>query len=299
MAYGTPASEDDIEPYLTHIKKGRKPSTAEIEDLKRRYRAVGAHSPLLAITANQTSKLEAALNSKGIKAPVYFGMKHWYPYIADTVPKILKLGTRRLVGLVLSPHYSRVGVGEYKTILQRSVANSQIKVEFIDSWHNNSLLHQAIGEKISDALVKLPTNTKTHVLFTAHSIPERIITEGDPYSSQLLDSCKAVAKLTGLERWSLAYQSASHTADKWLGPDILDALVSLDKPVNVLVVPIGFVTDHLEILYDIDIEAQTFAKSREINLRRTDSLNTSPTFIAALADVISTRIRKQSMSELT
>lgn len=290
LAHGTPASEGEIEPYLTHIKRGRKPSTAEIEDLKRRYREIGGNSPLLEITSAQASKLELALNSKGIKSPVYFGMKHWHPYIAETVSKILKLEIHRLVSLVLAPHYSSTSIEEYKSALQRSLAHSQIEVEFIDSWHDNSLFHQAVNEKISEALKKLPKDERTQVLFTAHSLPERIVTDGDPYPSQLLDSCKAVAKLANIENWSFAYQSAGHTTSKWLGPDILEALGSLGRGLNVLVVPIGFVSDHLEVIYDIDIEAREFARSRGINLRRTESLNASPSFIAALADIVSSRI---------
>jgi ferrochelatase len=288
MAYGTPSNQDDIEPYLTDIIRGRRPTTAEIEDLKRRYREIGGHSPLQEITAAQASKLESVLNSEGIKVPVHFGMKHWHPYIAETAQNFLKSGIHRLIGLVLAPHYSSMSIGGYKNILQSSLANSQIEIDFIDSWSDNPIYHQAVTEKILKALKKFPNDKQ--VLFTAHSLPERIITEGDPYSSQLLASCEAVAKLSKIEKWSFAYQSAGHTPDKWLGPDILEALESFGNSGNVLIVPIGFVSDHLEILYDIDVEAQTFARTRGINLQRTESLNISPTFIAALADVVRNRI---------
>jgi ferrochelatase len=295
MAYGTPRSEHDIEPYLTDIKRGRKPTETEIEDLKKRYREIGGRSPLLEITAAQASKLEAALNSKGIIAHVYFGMRHWHPHITEAVTEILKLETRKVVALVLAPHYSGMSIGEYKLILKNSLANSQIEIEFIDNWHNNPLLNHAFKEKIIEALKRFPRSVKTEILFTAHSLPERIITDGDPYPMQLLESCKAVASLVNIERWSLAYQSAGHTRDKWLGPDILEVLGRLPKHANVLVVPIGFVSDHIEILYDIDVEAQAFARSRGINLIRTESLNTSPAFINALADVVSSRIEQNEL----
>ncbi|HKM79126.1 MAG TPA: ferrochelatase [Candidatus Bathyarchaeia archaeon] len=288
MAYGTPSNQNDIEPYLTDIKRGRKPTTAEIEDLKRRYREIGGHSPLQEITAAQASKLESTLNLEGIAVPVHFGMKHWHPYISETAQNFLKSGIRRLISLVLAPHYSNMSIGGYKNILQSSLANSQIEIDFIDSWYNSPIYHQAVSEKILKALKKFPSDKQ--VLFTAHSLPERIITEGDPYSSQLLSSCEAVAKLSKIEKWSFAYQSAGHTHEKWLGPDILEALGSIGNSGNVLVVPIGFVSDHLEILYDIDVEAQTFARARGINLQRTESLNASPAFIAALADIVRNRI---------
>jgi ferrochelatase len=297
MAYGTPRSEHEIEPYLTDIKRGRKPTGPEIEDLKKRYREIGGRTPLLEITAAQASKLEAALNSKGISVRVYFGMKHWHPHITEAVTELLKLETRKVAALVLAPHYSRMSIGEYKVILENSLVNSQIEIEFIDHWHNNPFLRHAFKEKITEALKRFPRNVKIEILFTAHSLPERIITDGDSYPMQLLESCKAVASLVNIETWSLAYQSASHTRDKWLGPDILETLARLPKHTNVLVVPIGFVSDHLEILYDIDVEARTFARSRGINLLRTESLNTSPTFINALVDVVSSRIKQHESQE--
>lgn len=290
MAYGTPTNENDIEAYLTDIKRGRKPTTGEIDDLKRRYQKIGGHSPLQEITAAQASKLESTLNSQGIKISVHFGMRHWHPYIIEAAQSILRPEIGKVIGLVLAPHYSKMSVGAYNTILKDSLANSQIEVDFIDSWSDNPTYHHAVSEKISLALSNFPKDGDAQVLFTAHSLPEKIIADGDPYEYQLLASCKAVASLSKLEKWSFAYQSASHTKDKWLGPDILEALETVPKSSNVLVVPIGFVSDHLEILYDIDVEAQDFAKAHGINLQRTESLNTSPSFIAALADVVRDRI---------
>jgi ferrochelatase len=291
MAYGTPLSEDEIEAYLTDIRRGRRPTSDQVEDLKRRYREIGGHSPLLEITKAQAFALEQQLHSKGSQAQVYYGMKHWHPYVSETVQDILKLHVQKLVGLVLAPHYSRVSIGGYRELLQRALKNSMnIEVDFVESWYNNVLFHQAVAEKVSDAVKQFTSESNITFLFTAHSLPERIIAEGDPYPIQLLESCKSVASLANIARWSFAYQSAGQTGENWLGPDILEVLRNMPPRSNVLVIPIGFVADHLEILYDIDVEAQALAKSSNITLCRTRSLNTSPKFIAALVDIVSSRL---------
>jgi ferrochelatase len=187
-----------------------------------------------------------------------------------------------------------MSVGGYRKALQSALMNSEnIDVDFVESWHNNAIFHNAIAEKVSEALKKFPPDADISVLFSAHSLPERIIAEGDPYPTQLLQSCEAVAKLVNLEKWYFAYQSAGQTGEKWLGPDILEVLGKMTTKSSVLVVPIGFVADHLEILYDIDVEARSFAKSRDITLRRTDSLNTSPKFISALTGIVSNELTSQ------
>jgi len=291
MAYGTPSSENEIEPYLANIKRGQKPTLEQVEDLKRRYREIGGHSPLLEITKAQAFELEQRLHSKKIRVQVYHGMKHWHPYISETVQEILKVGVHRIVGLALSPHYSRMSIGGYRESLQMALMNStNVRVDFVDSWYDNLLFQDAVAEKVSNAFEKFPPDADINVLFTAHSLPERIIAEGDPYPIQLLESCEAVARLTNIERWSFAYQSAGQTGEKWLGPDILEVLGKIAAKSNVLVVPIGFVTDHLEILYDIDVEARALAESHKITLHRTESLNTSPKFITALADIVGNRL---------
>ena len=287
MAYGTPTSDDEIESYLTSIRRGRPPSVDQVEDLKRRYTIIGGHSPLLEITKAQACALEQQLNSNGIQAHVYYGMKHWHPYISETVQQIVTTGVRRILGLVLAPHYSSMSSGEYKKLLNRALINSKnIQVDFIDSWYNNSLFHEAVAEKVKNGITKFPSKTNVHTLFTAHSLPRRMIDQGDPYSTQLIESCKAVTALTNIENWTLAYQSAGETGEEWLGPDILTVLKNMVVRSNVLVVPIGFVADHLEILYDIDVEAQAVARSHNILMQRTGSLNTSPKFIAALTDIV-------------
>jgi ferrochelatase len=298
MAYGTPNSENDVEAYLTEIRRGQKPGPDAVEDLKERYRKIGGRSPLLDITIAQASALENVLNSDGVKAKVYVGMKHWHPYIGEVVPKIAADGFSRIIAIALAPHYSQIGIGGYRQALDKAVGPShQLQVDFVESWYDHPQFHRAVAERVAEALAQFPVQArkKVEVIFTAHSLPERILEENDPYPKQFHDSCVAVADLLKINHWSSAYQSAGKTGEKWLGPDILEALEKLSSHVkhfggNVLVVPIGFVADHLEILYDIDVEAQFFAKGHGLNLKRTQSLNTNPAFISALADVVRKRL---------
>jgi len=294
MAYGTPDSMNDIEPYLADIRRGRKPTPEAVEDLKRRYLRIGGKSSLLEITKAQASAVEKQLSSRGVSTRVYVGMKHWHPYIREVVPQIAGDGYDRIVGLVLAPHYSQMSAGGYEQALHEAVHPwSKLSVDFVESWYDNPLFHQAVKEKISDVLAKFAEPEKAELLFTAHSLPERILTMKDPYPTQLASSCSSVAGLLGRKKWSFAYQSAGQTNEKWLGPDLIEYLRGLnrkDRPAGVLVDPIGFVADHLEILYDIDVEAQEFARSIDLELKRTESLNTSPTFISALTDIVSKRV---------
>lgn len=294
MAYGAPSSEDEIEAYLTDIRGGRKPSAEAVGGLKERYRKVGGRSPLLEITRAQATALEKTLNSMGAMVRVYIGMKHWHPYIGEVVPTILIDGLRRITGLPMAPHYSSLSTGGYKQALEKALEGlGQVQVDFIESWCDNPLFHQALAEKIKDSLRQFPESAKVQVIFTSHSLPDRILQQNDPYPKQLQSSCEAVAKLSRIDNWSFAYQSAGKTNEKWLGPDILEALNELSlkgDTDHVLVVPIGFVADHLEILHDIDFEAQLFASARGLNLKRTESLNASPAFINALADVVHKRL---------
>jgi ferrochelatase len=297
MAYGTPRSIDEIEPYLTDIRKGRKPSSQTVEELKERYRKIGGKSPLLEITNEQASALETSLKSRGLDAHVYVGMKHWHPYIREVVPKIVDDGYRRIVALALAPHYSEISVGGYRQALQEALYNvPNVELDFVESWSDNSLFHEAMTKKVKEVLKKLPTSSEIQLVFTAHSLPERILEKNDPYPDQLRSSCQAVATLLNVSDWVLAYQSAGQTDEKWLGPDILEVLAQLSSNSNgtgnVVVVPIGFVSDHLEILYDIDIQAQDFAKTHRLNLVRTESLNATPTFITALVDIVVKRLNR-------
>jgi ferrochelatase len=291
MAYGTPNSEYDIEPYLADIRGGRKPTPAAVEDLKERYRKIGGRSPLLDISNAQASALERALSKHGVSAGVYVGMKHWHPYIREVVPEIVDDGIHQIIALALAPHYSHISVGGYKRALDQALsADANLSADFVESWYDNPLFHRAVAERVRVAMDQLPSDVE--FLFTAHSLPERILERNDPYPSQLRSSCQAVADILKLDHWSFAYQSAGQTAEKWLGPDILEWLQDFSqrrRATNVLVVPIGFVADHLEILYDLDVEAKEFANAHGLNLMRTESLNTTGPFISALADIALTR----------
>jgi ferrochelatase len=286
MAYGTPSSDDEIAPYLADIRRGHPPSPEAVEELKQRYAKIGGRSPLLEITRTQASALQQQLNEGGVEAIVYFGMKHWHPYINETVPKILQDGHERVVALALTPYYSQISIGGYKQALHKALSGSEIRLDFVESWHDNPIFHEAVAEKAGNALNKFPAHERVDVIFTAHSLPERILETGDPYPSQIQTSSQAVADMLGVSHWSLAYQSAGMTNEKWLGPDILEELKSRGAGSNVLIVPIGFVSDHLEILYDIDVKARALAKSRGLTLVRSESLNASPTFIRALAEIV-------------
>jgi ferrochelatase len=294
MAYGTPASMDQIEPYLTDIRRGRKPTVEAVEDLKNRYLRIGGRSPLLEITKAQASALNKHLSSDGVGTQVYFGMKHWHPYIQEVVPQIISDGYDRIIGLVLAPHYSQISIEGYKQALAKAVSGSgRLKVDFVEGWYDHPLFHRAVQEKIRDSLGLFAEPEKVELLFTAHSLPERILRMKDPYPNQVQSSCRSVVALLKRKEWSFAYQSAGQTEDKWLGPDLIEYLRRLQLPrcvPGVLVVPIGFVADHLEILYDIDVEAFEFAQSTGLNLKRTESLNISPTFISALASVVRKRV---------
>jgi ferrochelatase len=288
MAYGTPDSIEDIEPYLTDIRRGGKPTPEAVRELKSRYRRIGGRSPLLEITRAQASALERKLVSEGVDARVYFGMKHWHPYVREVVPQIINDGFSRVIGLALAPHYSKISIGGYKRAFDEANAG-RLEADFVESWYDNPLFHAAVAEKITEALTCFPDAENVELLFTAHSLPERILQQNDPYPNQLQSSCKAVAAILKREHWSFAYQSAGMTQEKWLGPDVLETLGQLSKRnglEGVLVVPIGFVADHLEILYDIDVEAQEYARNQGLRLERTASLNASPLFIDALSDVV-------------
>jgi len=291
MAYGTPNSVEEIEPYLTDIRRGSKPSPEAVQEIKNRYSRIGGRSPLLEITRAQASALERKLQSEGREARVYFGMKHWHPYIREVVPQIINDGFRRVIGLALAPHYSQISIGGYKRAFEEANAG-RLKADFVESWYDNPLFHAAVAEKITQAFTRFPDSKNVELLFTAHSLPERILQQNDPYPNQLQSSCKAVAEILKREHWSFAYQSAGMTLERWLGPDILETLGQLSRRNDldgVLIVPIGFVADHLEILYDIDVEAQEYARNHGLRLERTESLNASPIFIDALFDVVRKR----------
>ena len=277
MAYGSPSRAEDIQAYLTDIRGGRPVSAEAVEELTERYRRIGGSSPLNEIAERQRAALERELGLS-----VFVGMKHWRPRIAEAAERALAGGAERIVGLVLAPHYSAISIGGYRRQLEEAVAG-RAELLFVDSWHDHEPLIDLLAERIRGA--------GGHVVFTAHSLPARILDEGDPYRDQLLETSRLIAERAGIGNWSFAFQSASATGEPWLGPDILEELERLHGKgaEDVLVAPIGFVSDHLEILWDIDVEAREKAAELGLELDRIESLNDDPAFIAGLAAIVRAR----------
>jgi ferrochelatase len=293
LAYGSPETPDQVEPYFRHIRGGRAPSPEAVENLQQRYAAIGGRTPLLAITTETARGLQSALDAR---APgeyrTYVGMKHWHPFIGDVIPQIAADGVRRVVAVVLAPHYSRMSVGGYRQYVQDANAKlgAPMEIAFVESWHLRPEFVGLMADRVRDGLAAFPPRERdeTRVVFSAHSLPVRIRTWDDPYESQLLASCAAVAREAGLTRWDFAWQSAGHTGEPWLGPDIVDYLGELHAAGvrSVLSVPIGFVSEHLEVLFDIDREAVTRAESLGMTLRRTRMPNATPELIAVLDAIV-------------
>ncbi len=273
MAYGSPARLEDIPAYLQDIRGGRPVSPTLVAEVVERYRRIGG-SPLNEITERQRAALERELG-----LPAYVGMKHWQPRISEAVEQAMAAGAERIVGLVLAPHYSRVSIGGYRARLEEALAD-RAELVFVESWHDHGPFVDVVTERLR--------NTTAHVVFTAHSLPERLLVEGDPYGDQLLETSRLVADRAGVESWSFAFQSASPTGEPWLGPDILDELDALDDRGvrDVLLAPVGFVSDHLEILWDLDVEARERAAALGLTLDRIESPNDDPAFIRGLAELV-------------
>jgi protoporphyrin/coproporphyrin ferrochelatase len=274
MAYGSPGRIEDIRQYLEDIREGRPVSDEAVDELTERYRRIGGRSPLDDITERQRAALERELG-----VPVHVGMKHWRPRIAEAVEGALEGGAEHVVGVVLAPHYSALSIAGYRERLERAL-DGRAELQFFESWHDHGPFLDVLADRVR--------GTGAHVVFTAHSLPERILGMGDPYRDQLLETSRLVADRAGLERWSFAFQSASATGEPWLGPDILEELDSLAAAGvrAVLVCPIGFVSDHLEILWDLEVEARERAAELGLELDRIESLNDDPAFIAALAALV-------------
>jgi ferrochelatase len=281
MAYGSPSGPEDVRPYLEDVRGGRPVSDEAVEELAQRYLRIGGRSPLDDVTEAQRAALEQELG-----VPVFVGMKHWRPRIAEAVEAALGAGATRIVGLVLAPHYSGLSIGGYRQRLEEAL-DGRAELVLVESWHDEPAFVEVLAERVR--------GTDAWVVFTAHSLPERILADGDPYREQLLETARLVAALAGLETWSFAFQSASSTGEPWLGPDVLEELERLraDGVDKVLVAPVGFVSDHLEILWDLDVEACEKAEELCLELARIESLNDDPAFVRALANVVERAREKQ------
>jgi ferrochelatase len=276
MAYGSPERLMDVPAYYADIRGGRPIDPGHLENLVARYRRLGIEesNPLNAITEATRAALEQELG-----LPVFTGMKHWMPRIADAAEAALAGGAEALVGLVLAPHYSRLSIAGYRTLLEQAVAG-RASILFVESWHDERGFVELLADRVR--------GTGAHVVFTAHSLPARILADGDPYRDQLLETSELVAASAGIEHWSFSFQSESPTGEPWLGPDILDHLDDLHGQgvERVLVCPVGFVSDHLEIRWDIDTEAKDRARELGLELERIELPNDDPRFVQVLAGIV-------------
>jgi protoporphyrin/coproporphyrin ferrochelatase len=277
MAYGSPERLDDVPAYYADIRGGRPIAPENLEDLVSRYRRLGIEdsNPLNAITEETRARLSDALS-----LPVFTGMKHWAPHIDEAASHAVGTGAKTVVGLVLAPHYSALSIKGYREQLE-SALDGRAALEFVESWHDDAGFVAFLAERIR--------GTDRHVVFTAHSLPARILELGDPYRDQLLETSQLVASAAGVDDWSFSFQSESPTGEPWLGPDILDHLTALHEAGTdrVLVCPVGFVSDHLEIRWDIDTEAQERAAELGMELDRIRMPNAEPGFVDVLAAIVS------------
>jgi ferrochelatase len=280
MAYGSPDRLEDVPAYYADIRGGRPISPERLEELVERYRRLGIEdrNPLNEITEQTRKALEEAL-----RLPVYTGMRHWRPRIADAAGRALAGGARTIVGVVLAPHYAAMSIGAYRRQLEEA-AGDRADVAFVERWGAEPGYVELLAERIR--------GTGAHVVFTAHSLPARILDAGDPYLDELLETSRLTAGRAQVDEWSFSFQSASPTGEPWLGPDILDHLEDLHGQGvrDVLVCPIGFVSDHLEVRWDIDIEAQEKANELGMTLRRIEMPNADPAFVGVLKMLVEKHI---------
>jgi ferrochelatase len=293
MAYGTPTTPADVEPYYTRIRHGRPPTPELLKELQDRYNDLGGTSPLAARTAAQVAGIAAELERRFPgQFDVRFGSKYEPPMIEDVAPSFVADGFEHVIGLVLAPHSSSMSTTQYMD-RARACLGEHLRLSEIHSWWEVPAFIDIIAQRVNEALATIPAERRatTEVLFSAHSLPEKILANGDTYPEQLRSSAQLAADAAGLASWDLAWQSAGRTADPWIGPDILDVLREKHSAgiTDVVSCPIGFVSDHLEVLFDIDIQAQELSHELGINLVRTVSLNDDPAFLAMLADVVAAR----------
>ena len=293
MSYGSPAGPEEVEAYYTDVRRGRPPSPEQLADLRRRYDAIGGLSPLAERTRAQAAGVQRALDDAAPGAfRVFLGTKHARPSIEEGVAAVAAAGLTELVAVVLAPHYSALSVGEYLERAQRAAAGAGgtgMTVHPVRSWHLEADLVGTLAGRLRAAVCEVGTSPeRTDVLVTAHSLPARILGTGDPYPDQLRETAEAVTAAAGVERWRVAWQSAGRTPEPWLGPDVLEAIAesATAGAEAVVVCPAGFTSDHLEVLYDLDVEARRAAEGLGLRFSRTTSLNDDPALCRALAGVV-------------
>jgi ferrochelatase len=294
MAHGTPRAKEDIEPYYTDIRRGRPPTAEQLAELTSRYEAIGGLSPLVERTEAQRAAVHAALDRRRPGAyTVVTGFKHTEPRVEDAMAMAGARGISHAVGLVLAPHYSPTSVGEYHERARTAAAAIGIRYRAVDSWHLEPAYLASVARAVTDGLAALPERSK--VVFTAHSLPERVLIADDPYPAALRETAEAVATRVGLTPWGgwcVAYQSAGRTSEPWLGPDLATVVAELAASpgaTGVLVCPCGFVAENLELLYDLDIDLRQRAESAGLAFARTPALDADPDVMDALAGLAVTR----------
>ncbi len=280
MAHGTPSSLDEMPEYLKLVRGGRPASEELVAEMRRNYEAIGGRSPLTDITLAQADALRARL---GPAIPVAVGMRNWTPFIADAVNELAAAGVTRIVGIPLAPQFSTLSVQKYNEAA-RAALPAGVSFDAVASYHAHPRLLDAFAERVRAAAPR-PDEL---VVFTAHSLPKRVVDSGDAYPAEVAETARGVAGRVGLQKYALAYQSAGRTPEPWIGPSIHEMLdeQSGRGVRKFLIVPSGFVCDHTEILFDIDVQAARDAREFSTTLRRTESLNTSPTFVAMLEDLV-------------
>jgi len=300
LAHGSPASVDEVPEFLLRVTGGRALPPEAIEEVRHRYAAIG-RSPLTDLTLKQGELL-----AERTGLPVYVGMRNWHPLVSRALARMQADGVRRAVVICLAPHNSRTSVGLYRQSLAEPAASDMV-LDFVESWHDHPLLVRAFAEKLSAARTKQvpsgPRNSgksqaSVRVVFTAHSVPERTVRAGDPYELQARETSALVASAAGLEpsEWTFAFQSQGMSGGPWLGPSVEDAILEMKRAGerSVLIQPIGFLCDHVEVLYDIDLHFKRFAESHGMGLLRTESLNDSPLLISALQEIAESRMRARA-----
>ncbi len=292
LAHGAPDKIEDIPEFLLNVRGGRPLPEPVVKEIVHRYSLIGGGSPLLRITTLQAEALR-----KSIAHPVYIGMRNWRPFIPEAVRRLSDDGVERVVAVCLAPQNSRTSIGLYRKYLMDAVEQVRpgLVVDFVESYHDHPGLIEAFRVRAAAAVLaaRQETGGPVPVIFTAHSVPERTIADGDPYEQQARESARLVADAVGLAEYRVAFQSQGMTAEKWIGPTVesqIDELAQAGTK-NVLLVPVGFVSDHVEILYDIDVLFHDYGKARGITVRRSESLNDSPQFAAALATMVTARIK--------
>lgn len=288
MAYGGPKSLDEVEPYLLDVR-GYRPTAPEIiHEVRERYREIGGRSPILERTQAQADALEAALNASGKEFKAFVGMRHWHPYIKDALAEMYSQDIERAIGLVMAPHYSRMSIGAYFKKVEE--AGLPMAFSSLEHWHLEPGYLNALADRVRIALQRFPAEVRAEVpvIFTAHSLPERILEWNDPYPAQLQETVSAVIERLGPRPHEFAYQSAAISSEPWLGPDASELIerYGAEGKRHVLICPVGFVCEHVEILYDIDIVYQNLAKSLGVYLERVEMLNDSPEMISGLARLV-------------